>query len=230
MVDQDGTPIADTVCHSQPYASTRGDADWHRLSIELSAESPKAASIVIELELLQPELYAPNTLGQRNLFTQDIRGSAWFDDVLVSQVPQVRIDTSRPGNIFRRGDPVRLQVLVSDRYTDDLATQLEVRNAAGRKVYQLSGAMEREPAEKVAPGQKRIWVTLPELPPGWYEASLLMTSRGKYVGDQKLSMVLLADSNARVLPDDRFGVIATDLPFSGWGDLPDILSTLGTGV
>jgi len=229
MVDQDGTPIADTVCHSQPYASTRGDADWHRLSIELSAESPKAASIVVELELLQPELYAPNTLGQRNLFTQDIRGSAWFDDVLVSQVPQVRMRTSRPGNIFRRGDPVRLEVLVSDRYTDDLATQLEVRDAAGRKVYQLSGAMEREAAEKVAPGQKRIWVALPELPPGWYEASLLMTSRGKYVGDQKLSMVLLADSNARVLPDDRFGVIATDLPFSGWGDLPDILSTLGAG-
>ena len=43
----------------------------------------------------------------RTLFTQDIHGSAWFDDVTVSQVPRVKIRTDRPGNIFRRGDPLR---------------------------------------------------------------------------------------------------------------------------
>jgi len=229
MADLDGMPIADTVCHSEAFSSKAADDDWHRLSVELSADSPKAATIVLELALLQPEQYAPNTLGQRNLFTQDIRGSAWFDDVLVSQVPQVKIRTDRPGNVFRRGDALRLEVLVSDRFTDDLATQLQVHDAAGTKVYQLSGAMERAQVEKIGPGNKRLWITLPELPPGWYEASLVMTSRGQHVGDQKLDLVLLADNAPRLIPDERFGVIATDLPFSGWGDMPDILSVLGAG-
>jgi len=70
---------------------------------------------------------------------------------------------------------------------------------------------------------------LPDFPPGWYEASLVMTSKGRYVGRHTLSMVLLADDGHQFRPDDRFGVIATDLPFGGWEELPQILQLLSAG-
>src|SRR3954453_3991487 len=93
LVDSDGVPIKGTTHHSDLYAAKRDDEDWQRLWVELSADDPRAASLIVELSLLQPSLYASNTLGGRTLFTQDIRGSAWFDDITVSQVPRVMIST-----------------------------------------------------------------------------------------------------------------------------------------
>jgi hypothetical protein len=229
FVDIDGNVLTATEVHSELYAARRDDEDWRKLFVELSADDPRAASLVVELSLLQPQFYAPSTLGRRTLFRQDIRGSAWFDDVMVSQVPKVKISTERPGNIFRRGETVRLQVLVSDRFIDDLAVKLVVHDAAGKQVYQRSGAAEIAAAENLGTGRRRFWAVLPELPPGWYEVSLVMSSRGKYVGEQKLDFVSLADNAQPGSPDDRFGVIATNLPFEGWSDLPEILPRLGAG-
>jgi hypothetical protein len=229
LVDLDGVVISSTITQSNVYGAKADDEGWQKLSLELSADTPRAASLVIELGLLQPQFYAPNSLGQRTLFTQDIRGSAWFDDITVSQVPRIHISTDRPGNIFRQGDAMRLQVLVSDRFTDDLATRLTVRDAQGRTVHQRSGALEIATAESLGTGRKRLWVTLPPFDPGWYTVSLVMTSRGQYVGSEHLDLVLLADAGLPPNPDHRFGVVATDLPFAAWNELPDLLPYLGVG-
>jgi len=85
--------------------------------------------------------------GRQTLFTQDIHGSAWFDDVTVSQVPKVTMSTDHPGNIFRRSDPLVLKVLVNDRFTDDLAAQLVISDASGKTVYQHSGALDMSAAQ-----------------------------------------------------------------------------------
>ena len=81
FADVDGRPIASTARHSPLFASSPGETKWQPLTVELSADDPRAASLVVELGLLQPMHYAPTSLGERTLFTQDIRGSAWFDDV-----------------------------------------------------------------------------------------------------------------------------------------------------
>jgi hypothetical protein len=228
FVDIDKRPIIASMRHSEMYAA-KGEADpWHPLHVELTADR-SAQGLAIELEVLQPEQYATKTLGKHTLFPQDFRGKAWFDDVTVSQVPQVRMSTQRPGNILFRGQPLSLQVLVNDRSTDDLAAQLVVIDAKGNSVYQRSGALDIASAENLGPGQKRMRLELPDLPPGWYEASLEMTSRGRYVGRHTLAMVVLADDGRHFRPDDRFGVIATDLPFGGWEELPQILPLLSAG-
>jgi len=49
------------------------------------------------------------------LHAQDIRGSAWFDDITVAQVPRVRLTTQVAGNVFRPGDAPLLDVSLSDR-------------------------------------------------------------------------------------------------------------------
>ncbi|HEV2296152.1 MAG TPA: NEW3 domain-containing protein [Tepidisphaeraceae bacterium] len=214
--------------------SSTGDAtnmsDSTAAPLDHSTTSPTPAYLVLELALLQPMHYAAASLGQRTLFTQDIRGSAWFDSLSVSQVPKVLLSTDKPGNIFHRGEPARLEVDVNDRFTDDLAAQLVVRDARGAVAFQRSGAMEMPAAQALGPGRKRLYLELPELPPGWYSASLVMSSQGKFVGEQTIDIVLLADARgANVMPDPRFGVIATDLPFDGWSELPDILPILAAG-
>jgi hypothetical protein len=239
FLDRDGRPMPATVLHSEVFASETNDTTWRKLSLEISAApdapagpldtKPIASSLVIELSLLQPSLYAPSSLGQRALFGQDIHGSAWFDDVTVSQVPRVTMVTSRAGNIFRRSDPLVLKVLVNDRFTDDLAAQLVIRNAEGRTVYQRSGALDMSAAQTLGPGRRRMTLALPDLEPGWYEAALVMTSRGEFVGQQTLDLIRLADDGIEVAPDPRFGIVATDLPYQGWDDLPEILSLLSAG-
>lgn len=228
FIDQDQRPLMASMKRSQTYAASSTDADWHRLAIELESDTV-ARWLVVELELLQPALYASSTLGEQVLFPQDFRGTAWFDDVTISQVPKVKLSTDRPGNVFRRGEALTLQVMVTDRSTDDLAGQLVVRDAAGKIVFQRSGALDITGAENLGPGRKQMRLVLPELPPGWYETALVMTSGGQFVGRQTLDLIQLADNAADPRPDDRFGVIATDLPFDGWSELPRLLPLLGAG-
>jgi len=229
FTDLDGHQIDDSIVHSELYAAAKDGEDWHPLSIELSADDPNAAFLAVRLELLQPSMYAPSTLGQRTLFDQDIRGSAWFDDLSISQVPQVLMTSGRPGNIFRFSDPLRLSVLVNDRFTDDLAAQLVVKNAMGMTVFQRSGALDMNNAQTLGPRKKKAALDLPDLDPGWYDAKLTMTSRGQFVGDQDMYLVRLADDQVAEQPDARFGLIATDLPFAGWMQLPQILPYIGAG-
>ena len=232
FTDQDGHPLKGTTRHSTLYAAKDEADPWARLGVELSAEASEAAFLVIELGLLQPEHYdTGRSLGERTLHTQDIRGTAWFDDVSVSQVPHVTLTTDRPGNLFRRGEPLRLHVLVNDRFTDDLAAQLVVRDATGGTVYQRSGALGSGLARmgESEPGRERLTLDLPTLPPGWYDAALVMSSQGQVVGRQSLHFVHLADAGGVTPPDGRFGVIATGLPFDGWDQLPDLLPMLAVG-
>jgi hypothetical protein len=228
FVDIDRQPIISSIRHSELYSAKSEDQPWHALHVELTA-TPAAHGLAIELELLQPAEYSPRRLGKHTIFPQDFRGSAWFDDVTVSQVPQVRMSTGRPGNLFLRGQPLTLAVQVNDRSTDDLAAQLVVVDAKSETVYQRSGALDIATAENLGPGQKRMRLALPDLLPGWYQASLEMTSRGRYVGRHTLDFILLADDSHNFRPDDRFGVIATDLPFAGWEELPDVLPLLSAG-
>jgi hypothetical protein len=229
FTDMDGNPIPGTTVHSELYAAARDDEDWHKLSVELTADDKQCAYLAVQLELLQPSQYAPNTLGDRMLFPQDIRGSAWFDDVTISQVPQLLLTSGQAGNIFHYSDPLKLSVLVNDRFTDDLAAQLVVKDATGATVYQRSGALDMTTAQDLGPGRKQMSVMLPDLAPGWYDAALVMTSHDQFVGQQDLHLVRLPDDQTVSMPDPRFGVIATDLPYEGWSELPDILPVMAVG-
>lgn len=229
LADLDGHALPDTVQHSEPYAARSADEGWHRLAIELSVENPKAAYLVLEMGLLQPALYAAQTLGSRTLNQQDIRGTAWFDDIAVSQVPRLSMATDRPANVFARGEPIRLMVQIDDRFTDDLTAQIEVFDADGTRVYQRSGTAELGQAQTISAGRKRLTLTVPELPAGYYRVALEMLSQGQHLGGQTLAIIQLADANLPVRPDGRLGFVATSLPFEGWEQLPRVLPMLSAG-
>jgi hypothetical protein len=230
LADMDGRPILASVRHSPLFANAASDNAWHSIGVEITDDTPDAASLVIELELLQPAQYSASTLGERQLFAEDIHGTAWFDDLSVSQVPEVFMTTDRPGGMFRHSDPLRLLVLVSDLFTDDLTAQLFVRDAAGNQVYQNTAGLALASAPSESPGQKRITILLPDnLGTGWYQANLMMYSGRQFVCRQALNFVRLADDAPPVLPDQRFGVNAADLSADGWSQLPGLLPTIGAG-
>jgi hypothetical protein len=229
LADLDGHLLPGTTHHSEPYAAKAQDEDWHRIELELSVDDPKAAYLVLEMGLLQPSIYAEQTLGQRTLTVQDIRGTAWFDDITVSQVPRVTMATDQPANVFPRGTPIRLLVQIDDRFTDDLAAQIAVVDAEGKLVYQRSGTTELGQAQTISAGRKRLTVDVPELPAGYYRVALEMSSQGQVLGGQTLAIIQLADANPPVRPDGRLGFVATSLPFEGWEQLPQVLPMLSAG-
>jgi hypothetical protein len=228
FTDIDHRPIKETVRHSDLFAAADPSQPWRQLHIEITAPQ-NARFLVIELGLLQPAQYAPPDLGKRTLYNQDVFGTAWFDDVAVSQVPQVHVSTGKPGNIFRKSDELNLAVDVRDRFIDDLAGQLVITDALGKTVYQRSGAMESASTTTSNPGRKRLTLDLPSLPPGWYRASLALSSQGQSVGTQTCDLIVLNDDSRATIPDIRFGIVATHAPLSTWTELPDVLQTLGAG-
>lgn len=228
FTDLDRHVLPQSIRHSEPYAATAEDQGWKRLGIELSADDQNTAFLVLELELLQPSQYAASTLGNRMIFEQDIRGSAWFDDVTVLQAPSVAMSTDRPGNVFRRSDPLRINVAVRDLFVADLSAQVIVKDAGGSQVYQHSAAMEGSGGTS-PPGCKSFVLALPDLPPGWYEASLAMSSGGQVVGGESIDLVMLPDDAPPLVPDQRFGINATALPQAGWDELPALLPMLSAG-
>jgi hypothetical protein len=227
LTDLDGHPLVSSVRHSELYTARITDEPWKKLSFDLTSLSPQAAYLIIELELLQPEIYAESSLGQHTLYPQDIHGSAWFDDVTVSQIPRVNLTTGHAGNLFRRGEPIELSMEIHDAFTDDLTVQMIVRDAAGKVVHQRSGI-----ADMTAHGGKslsRSQLLLPDLPAGWYEVAMSMSSQGQPLGVRSLNLVRLNDDAFTWSPDERFGLIATDLPFESWTELPGVLPYLGVG-
>ncbi|HXE52205.1 MAG TPA: hypothetical protein VN541_04285, partial [Tepidisphaeraceae bacterium] len=228
LVDEDGHTIENTITHSALHASAQDSQTWKKLSVELTAGA-SAASLVIELELLQPELYASARAAERPIYEQDIYGSCWWDDITVSQVPEVALRTGHAGNIFKRDEPLRINVMVSDRCTDDLMAQISVRNALGQEIYQRTGTPNVRQGVRVGDRRKRMVLELPQLPPGWYEMRLVMSSAGLPLGSQSTAFVVLPDNGVTSPPDGRFGFVATNLPADVWDELPQVLPLLSAG-
>ncbi len=233
LADAAGQPLG-TSAASESYAATTPDTGWHELSAELSADDPRAAFLIVRMELDQPARLGVG--GDPGTLPQDVHGSAWFDDVVVAQVPRVTLSTDRPGNVFRRGDRPQMSAVLDDPSTDDLAQQLVVTDADGHRVYQHTGGVAA--AEPAGPGKHRMAVPLPIVPAGWYRATLTLAAAGDgssvddpaaFAGAQSLSYVQLADDGAIGPADRRFGVVATGLSPADWAALPAVLPMLSAG-
>ncbi|MGC4033028.1 MAG: hypothetical protein QM754_15090 [Tepidisphaeraceae bacterium] len=217
FADAAGTPIRSSVVRSDPAKPT----EWTAISVDAVAPED-AASLVIELGLLQGTQLRPIN-AESDIEEQDITGQAWFDELTVAQVPQIDLDTTAAGNVFRRADSPVLLVAVNDRLTEDLVGRLVVRDIDGTVAYQRSGdiGLHRDGAASTAR------IDVPPLPAGWYRATITFEGNGKEVGRQSVAFVQLPDDSPQLQADDRLGLIATGLPASKWMALPKVVPLLG---
>jgi hypothetical protein len=224
FADVDGRPIKRSTRHSEPYTGPAGV--WGSLSIEAAAPA-EAKWMVLELGFVQPAIWRDTTLGKQSLFDQDISGTARFDNLAVSQVPVIDVTCPKPGNVYLRSEPMTLHVSVIDRVTDDLSGQLVVTNAAGKSVFQQTGALELTTPAGGSAMERTGTLTLPDLPPGAYQATLSAIVGNVILGQHTVDLVRLADDEKRIRPDPRFGFVATDVPIEAWPQLPGLLANLG---
>ena len=213
VLDAAGTVLAEA--SSEP---TVGD-DWRPLATEVSADDPRAAVLRFRMELAQPARLG--TAGP--IAAEDVRGSAWFDDLLVAQTPRVSIATARPANVFRRGDAGGVSLVVTDPTTDDLTAQLVVSDAAGRQVFQRTDAVH-------AGADGRVTLPLPVTAAGWYRATVRLAAPAvDDAATASLAYVQLADDGGAAPPDRRFAVNTAELSPAAWPATLDVLPMLAVG-
>jgi hypothetical protein len=187
FLDASGRPITDSEVRTTP---TMSQGTWTQVSVELRGRWSEAAWVQIELQLLQPrQLATPEQLADKNhLFTQDLSGSAWFDDVAVVQQPRVELRSLSPAGITRAPDQPVLSLLIRDQSGEDLDLSLEVRDHRG--------VIVDERRERVTSGRlDRQWI--PKLPRlGWYRASMSLTSQIGRVGVATCDFIWLGEASA----------------------------------
>ncbi len=225
FLDASGKPIEGSEVRTTPTIS---EGAWTEVGVELRGRWSEAAWVQLELELLQPRQHAaPEELADKNrIFSQDLSGSVWFDDIAVVQLPRVELRSLSPAAITRAPDRPVLSLLIRDLSGEDLELSLEVRDHRG--------VLVDERRERVTSGRlDRQWV--PQLPRlGWYRASMSLTSAIGRVGVTTCDFLWLgatgpgwsagASGDAR-----RFGVEARDWNHVAAKDLPAIVRTVGVG-
>src|SRR5262249_17938517 len=128
FADEQGNLIPASEAHSQSFAAANNGAagpggdTWEVLYIYMpgpgldkpgnknASATARAKSLVLQMGVLQPQQLVEENggknaeLGKFQIYQQDIAGSAWFDDLVVFQLPRVSSTIpDAPGNIFAPG-------------------------------------------------------------------------------------------------------------------------------
>ena len=233
LADDDGKLIASSESHSTSFAAPSDapeDAGWHAIQLYIpGTDSPNARSLVLQAGLLQPQQLTTGVLGKFELYQQDLKGAAWFDDIAVYQLPRVSITPRATANIFLPNQKVDLDLTVSDLGQDALRASLTVVDAAGKHVIDENWPVV---LDATRPWVKSVSRTT--LPPGLYTATLdvVDSARKAPITRRQTQFLTLAPDagEAYRVPAREFGLIATGWPVDAWDQLPHILKSSAAGL
>ncbi len=238
-VDAQGQRLPESVQRSVAVGRADAETDWTGVDVTISDTSPSAAWLVIELGLLQPGQSAidaepdqDDSADSLQRFRQDVRGSAWFDDIVVSRVPTIAIGRDAPGGVFADGEAVKFWATARDAALGDVVAQATVHDAEGHVVWH-GNASSREVETEAAVERERFDFTIGSLPIGWYEIEIAVGSLGQRedgagVTRRRTAFVVVA-RDASAMPDKRFTVDASHLAATAWPELPTLLRGVAAG-
>jgi len=221
MLDQDGRVLGRTEVMS---SLVRTDGEWTTVRVQVPGLDERAAYLQLELLVLQP-MQQPGADAERDrpfrVWSDDYHATAWFDDVTVTLLPRLELDTGVPGHVIRSDETPEISVLIRDLTGEQMKAVVRVFDADGREVD----------ATELAPAQGRIVDRfVPRLPaPGWYRAVLSIETGGAVVGKRGLDFAWGAredESRARPL---AFAVRAPAFERAGAEALPTMVSWAGVG-
>ncbi len=217
--DVKGIPIPRSRVESTPR-QTHGA--WTTIDLEVVGDFDDAADLVVELQLVQPRHF-DSRMGEENRpIGEDIHGTAWFDDLIIRNIPRIELSTTTPGNLFIGPDHPALSIRVQDIARQPLAMRLRILDLNGQVVHEISAPAPRARAAKN--------FTLPLGKFGWYAAVLDITGDGVFSEQRTLRFAYLPtpDSGMRSL-NRRFGVVVLDPLIDACPDAPVKMSVLGVG-
>jgi hypothetical protein len=182
LLDQKGNEIEGAHAASQ---LTSTDGSWTQISFEIEGVYPNAAFIQLELQLLQPkQQQEAQFVKPFEVWEEDFTGAAWFDNLIIAQLPRLELTTGTPGNIVESASTPPLQILVRDLTGDDITARITVYDVHGHKID----------TQLLADGSRRVrsdWT--PDLPGfGWYRAMLEIVVNDQLVGIRTLDFIWTA--------------------------------------
>ena len=224
LVDVAGSELETTRSVSRVLSDSGDDDDqWHTLSVTVPGVDQAAAELVIELQLVQPDLQSNVDTGRplTRPSIEDISGVAVFDDVTVEQWPRLYLaDASRIG-LHAQRSPV-LHLRIDDPAHGDAHWHLNVMDSTGQVVHEQSGDVPAHGLDET--------LTLPLTKRDWYTVQTTITEQNRVLLEDELAFALLNDLD-RHRPEPR---ICLDLTGSesnhGQAELAiDLLGHLGPG-
>ncbi|TVQ59676.1 MAG: hypothetical protein EA379_10270 [Phycisphaerales bacterium] len=206
-------------------------AEWRTVRAELIGDANDAAWIQIDLELLQPRDQTAAGRGpavpprriNHAVMLQDVRAGAWFDDVMVYQLPRISLTTEAPGNVVLAPDRPSMDISVRDLTGERLRARVRVIDIDGRTVA-------RHETDLPGGGRRTAWS--PELPAyGWFRAVLDVLNEETVVARRDIDFAWLPPAPPDGFPEaQRFGLIVEDSPPSRLTPLPHAMPALGAGA
>lgn len=178
LLDQFGTPIESSRVRSR-LVQTQGE--WAKVSIEIEGLDPSAAFMQLELQVLQPEQQHVDDSLAFQVWDQDFDGAAWFDNLIVAQLPRLEITTGMPANIVESDTPPPLKLTVRDLTGERIHAQMRVFDVHDNLIDQ----------RVVSEGTRSILrESTPNLPGyGWYRALLEVYVERRLVGVRTLDFI-----------------------------------------
>lgn len=217
LLDAAGVPIPGGERSSEPIIS---EDQWTGATVDLVSLSPRAAFLQLDLELLQPAHARPVLQGE--IPAEDLDGAAWFDDVVVMQLPRVTLRTQSEINIIRAPARPELTLHVRDLAVESLRARVRVADLRGEIVSDWEGSL--------ASGAPAIEWT-PALPAfGWHRAVLDLEIEGVWMRGADVDFLWLGGSIAASPgPDPAFGILLPQWDPRIAPRLPAMASDLGIG-
>lgn len=173
--DVEGRPIAGTERLSEVL---RTDGEWSTLSVESPLDIASARDLVFELRVEQP------SAGADDLPTHvDVRGSAWFDQVEIWQLPRIDFASLPASGITRQPETPRL--------TASLRDLVEGRTVATIRVRDVDDAVVLERSTVVDGGHSTFDLELTGLAPGWYRGEFEVRDRERLVARSEQPVAIL---------------------------------------
>ncbi len=234
LLDDRGEPIEGQKFRSEVIRSEQG---WSLLDVDVL--NANAAFLQVDLLLLQPAEYLGTARRFDELITiEDVSGGAWFDDITIAQLPQIRIGLNSPGNIVDADEQPEVSVFARDLTGEDLTVRVRVLDIDGRIV---------DEAEFPFRGGKMTRAWKPELDAlGWFRAIVEISDGVRVVGadSSDFAWVLADETQPSVSADrtasgptragggidrPRFGIIVEEHDPAFLTALPDVAAKMGVG-
>ncbi len=220
FLDRKGIRIEGTERRSTVVGGS-GKTDWTPVTIALPGSIANSRYIGVSLWLTQSYVWDESTRPPRHVEREDVKGTAWFDDITAYRLPRVTLRTASAGNVFTGHETVELRSEVSDPDGLGLSGRLVIRDADGQVI-------DDRPAPIGTGESGGMQKSTYRLPPGLYEAELLVTSGETVLVRRHLRFVRL-EAPIRVPQSSggRFGLILENTSGAALAGQSELLRTLG---
>lgn len=216
--------------------SDAGDhASWTPVQIAMPVNSPDAQFLRLQLWVLHTHVWEhPTDPAAASIEYHDVKGLAWFDDILVYHLPRIELRLSNPsGLVSNAGEtlivtarsttrrPLRAEISILGPDGPVAKTEHDLQFVQ-REAFQPPGLA---PAESDAP-LRQVSAPLRELPPGRYLAELRLFDQSDLLTRRALNFVVLPEAPTPI-EEHEFGFTLLDwLPGDAAG-LRDLLTEVG---